>query len=473
MWNRKRLFFVLLAGILTSGFLACTRISDTTHARYEPTWESISQHQTPEWFQDAKLGIFIHWGLYSVPGWATPTGELGKVDRSVWFKNNPYAEWYLNTLKIEGSPTEEYYARTYGTDFGYLDFIPIFNEQVKAWNPEEWARLFREVGARYVVLTSKHHDGFTLWPSRVRNPHRGDNQQGSERDLVGELTGAVRKQGMKMGLYYSGGLDWSFYEPPITTSGEVRSTVIQTEEFAKYVDAHWRELIERYEPDILWNDISYPKKGDALGIFSEYYNRFPEGVINNRWGVKFADTTTPEYRTEDEILEKKWESCRGIGFSFGYNRVEGPAHMLPVNELVDMFVDIVSKNGNLLLNIGPQPDGTISELQVERLRGLGEWLEMNGEAIFGTRPWTRAEGNTSEGVSVRFTKKGESLYAILLDAPGNGTVKIESLSAREGSTVQMLGVTGDLDWTQAGENLSVTLPAELPGDHAYTLKIIP
>ena len=276
-----------------------------------------------------------------------------------------------------------------------------------------------------------------------------------------------------MGLYYSGGLDWSFYEPPITTSEEVRGTVIQTEEFAKYVDAHWRELIERYGPDILWNDISYPKKGDILGIFSEYYNRFPEGVINNRWGVEFADTTTPEYRTEDEIQEKQWESCRGIGFSFGYNRVEGPGHMLPVNRLVDIFVDIVSKNGNLLLNIGPQSDGTISELQMERLRGLGEWLDTNGEAIFGTRPWTRAEGNTSEGVSVRFTKKGENLYAILLDAPGNGTVKIESLSAREGSTVQMLGVTGDLDWTQEGENLSVTLPTELPGDHAYTLKIIP
>ena len=170
MWNRKRLSVMLLAGILTSGFVACTRISDLAQARYEPTWESISQHQAPEWFQDAKLGIFIHWGLYSVPGWATPTGELGKVDRNVWFKNNPYAEWYLNTLKIEGSPTEEYHAKTYGTDFGYLDFIPIFNEQVKGWNPDEWAELFREVGARYVVLTSKHHDGFTLWPSREKIP---------------------------------------------------------------------------------------------------------------------------------------------------------------------------------------------------------------------------------------------------------------------------------------------------------------
>lgn len=473
MWNRKRLSLVLLAGIITSGLVACTRVSDAPQARYQPTWDSISQHQAPEWFQDAKLGIFIHWGLYSVPGWAPPTGELGKVDWNVWFKNNPYAEWYLNTLKIDGSPTQKYHAETYGTDFSYLDFIPIFNEQVKEWNPEEWAELFREVGARYVVLTSKHHDGFTLWPSRVNNPHRGDSQQGSERDLVGELTQAVRKQGMKMGLYYSGGLDWSFYEPPITVREEVQSTVIQTEEYAKYVDAHWRELIERYEPDILWNDISYPKKGDVLGIFSDYYNRFPEGVINNRWGVEFADTTTPEYRTEDEILEKKWEACRGIGFSFGYNRVEGPGHMLPVNKLVDMFVDIVSKNGNLLLNVGPQPDGTISELQVERLRGLGEWLEMNGEAIFGTRPWERAEGKTSEGVEIRFTKKGETLYAILLDAPKNGTLKLESVTAQEGSTIQMLGSTGNLDWSQEGDNLSVTLPATLPGDHAYTLRIVP
>jgi alpha-L-fucosidase len=441
--------------------------------KYEPTWESIKQHKLPKWYDDAKLGIFIHWGLYSVPGWAPPTGELGKVDWNQWFKNNPYAEWYLNTMKIKDSPTWKYHVKTYGESFSYLDFIPVFNREVKKWNPDDWAKLFQEVGARYVVLTTKHHDGFTLWPSRVRNPHRKQDQQGSQRDLVGELTKAVRARSIKMGLYYSGGLDWSFYDPPITRQGEVQSTVQQSEEFARYVDAHWRELIERYHPDILWNDISYPKKGDVLGIFSEYYNKFPEGVINNRWGMDFADITTPEYETYEQATPKKWESCRGIGFSFGYNRAEGPEHMLSVDKLVDMFVDVVSKNGNLLLDVGPEADGTITELQVERLRGLGQWLSTNGEAIFGTRPWVRAEGKTVDGTEVRFTRKGESVYAVLLDKPKSSSLTIESLLADEKTAVQLLGAKGDLRWSQNGRDLTVTLPANLVDSPAYALKITP
>jgi alpha-L-fucosidase len=441
--------------------------------KYEPTWESIKQHRVPEWYDDAKLGIFIHWGLYSVPGWVPPTGELGKVDWNEWFKNNPYAEWYLNTMKIKDSPTWKYHVKTYGANFSYLDFIPVFNREISKWKPDQWAELFREVGARYVVLTTKHHDGFTLWPSRVKNPHRQANQQGSERDLVGELTQAVRQRGLKMGLYYSGGLDWSFYEPPIKHVEEVQSTVQQNDEFVKYVDAQWRELIDRYQPDILWNDISYPRNGDAKGIFSEYYNRFPAGVINNRWGVDFADITTPEYATYDQATSKKWESCRGIGFSFGYNRAEGADHMLSVNKLVDMFVDVVSKNGNLLLDVGPEADGTITDLQVERLRGLGRWLQVNGEAIFGSRPWVKAEGKTKEGLDLRFTKKGDSVYAILLGKPGESTVTLLDFMVEDKTKIQLLGGQSNLSWIQQGRDLKVSLTAPLPESEAYSLKITP
>ena len=467
--------FSLAAGsLLLALFLAsCGSDGTALPSHYEPHWESIGRHPVPQWYEDAKLGIFIHWGLYSVPGWATPTGELGKVDRSVWFKNNPYAEWYLNTLKIEGSPTRQYHLETYGDQFDYLDFIPIFQKEVKKWNPDEWAALFQQVGARYVVLTTKHHDGFTLWPSRVKNPHRKDDEQGSRRDLVGELTRAVRTHGMKMGLYYSGGLDWSFYELPITRSDQVRGTVPQTPDYAAYVDAHWRELIERYEPDILWNDISYPQLGEVRRIFADYYNRFPNGVINNRWGVEFADITTPEYKTYEEATAKKWEACRGISYSFGYNRTEGAEHMLSLDKLTDLLVDVVSKNGNLLLNVGPRADGTISPLQVERLKGLGEWLGTNGEAIFGTRPWARPEGKTTDGVPIRFTQKGGSLYAILLEDPKSSPLHLEGLSVKDGSNISLLGSEGTLEWLQEGDILVVTLPQRLVVSEAYTLKITP
>jgi len=458
---------------ITLLLMFCGGLAMAADRKYEPNWDSIKQHRVPEWYEDAKLGIFIHWGLYSVPGWAPPTGELGKVDWSQWFKNNPYSEWYLNTLRIKDSPTWNYHVKTYGENFSYLDFVTIFNREVKKWNPNDWSKLFQEVGARYVVLTTKHHDGFTLWPSRVRNPHRKEDQQGTQRDLVGELTESVRARGMKMGLYYSGGLDWSFYEPPITRVEEVQSTVQQSDEFVTYVDAHWRELIDRYQPDILWNDISYPKKGDAKGIFAEYYNRFPDGVINNRWGVDFADITTPEYATYDEPTPKKWESCRGIGFSFGYNRAEGPEHMLSVDKLVDMFVDIVSKNGNLLLDVGPQADGTISQIQVERLQGLGQWLRVNGEAIFGTRPWVRAAGKTTNGTNIRFTQKGQSIYAILLEKPSGSSLTIPELLADEKTSIQLVGIEGNLKWSQDKKDLTISLPAVLPSSQAYSLKITP
>ncbi len=461
---------------------------DGSAPSFEPTTESLNQHEVPAWFEDAKLGIFIHWGIYSVPGWApTSAGELGEVPPEEWFANNSYAEWYLNTLRIEGSPTESYHAETYGEDYDYYNFASTFNDEVQTWNPEDMAKLFADVGARYVVLTSKHHDGFTLWPSRSDNPHLANEHESTKRDIVGDLAAAVRKQDLRFGLYYSGGIDWSFRPKVIKSIPDLTDAVPTNETYASYAQAHWRELIERYEPSILWNDIAYPSVERRQQLIADYYNQFPKGVVNNRWstpdemqngaGIQrsgvHADFTTPEYAQYDEITPKKWEATRGIGHSFGYNRNEGPDEMLTVDELVDSFVDIVSKNGNLLLNVGPKADGTFPQMQVERLQGLGDWLAVNGEAIFGTRPWVEAGDTTAGGIPVRFTRKDNRVYALLLETPSNFEVTLENFHLEEETEVTLLGTDGTLSWSQNGRDLVVELPDTMDDAVAHTLRIAP
>ncbi len=461
--------------------------------KYEATFDSIKQHPVPEWFHDAKLGIFIHWGLYSVPGWAPEGADINQqVVEKGWeamFANNPYAEWYLNTLRVGDTQTRRHHTATYGENFSYDDFAPMFNQAVEKWNPDEWAELFQKVGARYIVLTTKHHDGFLLWPSEHTSPNK-PGKFATTRDLVGELTNSIRKHNMRMGLYYSGGLDWSFEEKPVLTLTDVYGTIVQSPDFVEYSHAHFHELIDRYAPSILWNDIGYPSAADVPELFAYYYNTVPEGVVDDRWSQEplivpddatqfipppsspHSDFTTPEYAAYKEIVEKKWEATRGIGHSFGYNQNEGPNDYLSVEELVRSFVDIVSKNGNLLLDVGPMADGTIPTLQRERLLGLGAWLDVNGEAIFGTRPWLTAEGTTSEGIGVRFTQKDGSLYATLLDTPKAGKITLEKLGAADGTSISLCGDSSTLSWTQQDSNLTVALPP-LENAPAYVLKITP
>lgn len=441
--------------------------------KFTPTWPSLEAHQVPAWFQDAKLGIFIHWGLYSVPAWATPSGELGKVSKDQWFAHNPYAEWYLNTLRITDSPTYKHHVETYGKDFDYYRFAETFNQQNKKWEPDQWAALFQKTGARYVVLTTKHHDGFRLWPSQVANPKVAREKLTAQRDLVGELTSAVRSHGMKMGVYYSGGLDWTFTSEPIRTMPDLMARVPQSVEYARYADAHWRELIERYQPCVMWNDISYPKAGQIPELFAEYYNTVPDGVINNRFGVKFADFTTPEYAKYDKIMQQKWEACRGLGFSFGYNQVEGPEQVIAPDKLVALFVDIVSNNGNLLLNIGPKPDGSISEIQLDRLHKLGDWLAVNGEGIFGSRPWNRAKAASGE-TDVRFTQNNGSLYVFYLKGGSGKTLLVPGVSAGPQSKAAILGSSVEVAVSSSQDGLVLT-PAggQVPPSLALTVKITP
>jgi len=450
--------------------------------KYQPIINSVSQHQVPSWYHDAKLGIFIHWGLFSVPAFAD-TGidlvESTKRGTEAHFKNNPYAEWYLNSLRVPDSSTRKYHSKTYGDEFTYDDFKHIFNKQIKNWDPKEWASLFRKIGAKYVVFTTKHCDGFLMWPSKFPNPNK--ESYSASRDIVGELTEAIKEEGMYMGFYYSSAWDWSFNLFPIKDGPSFVEHYISTSEYAKWVADHWYELIDNYEPSILWSDMGYPAEKNPLEIIAYFYNKFPEGVVNDRWNqylpdekkfkpIKHNDFTTPEYKVFKKIRKKKWEVCRGIGNSFGYNKFESEKDYLSVKELIFLLVDIVSKNGNLLLNVGPTAEGQIPEIQKNRLLGLGKWLDVNGEAIFGTRPWKYAEGTTKEAIPVRFTCKENTIYIILLGIPKKKEIIIENISLEPISNIKLLGIEDQLSWKQKNGNLIIKLPAKTEESPAITFK---
>lgn len=479
---------------------------------YEPTWDSVSTHPLPTWYDDAKLGIFLHWGLYSIPGWAPQVPNIQELLRTkgpkamLW--DNPYAEWYLNTMQLPGSPTNIHHVQTYGQDFEYDGFRPAFDEGSMAADLDELAGVCAAAGARYVVLTTKHHEGFTLWPASIPHPRKGFYH--AQRDIVGDLGAAVRRRDMRMGLYYSGGYDWPFNDAVLSNPADASLAVPTGAEYRQYAEAHVRELIDRYQPSVLWNDICWPGGGNLAELFAHYYNTVTDGVVNDRWLEAEGDRTavgdalarglgsaiqamwhyipesaksltfpaahhydfnTPEYAKFDHIVTKKWESTRGVGHSFGANRNERPEDIVTTTELVRSFSDIVSKNGNLLIGIGPGPDGRIADQQAAPLRGLGSWLAVNGEAIYGSRPWDVAATETTEGTEVRFTRNGDEVYAILLDLPGSRTFGLRGVDASAVSDVRLLGVDEAIAWNVSGRDLTVTLPERVPVAAAYVLSL--
>ncbi|PLV59047.1 alpha-L-fucosidase [Thermotoga sp. KOL6] len=434
---------------------------------YKPTWESLRGHSLPTWFDEAKFGIFIHWGIYSVPGWAPPTGELGKVPMDIWFVRNPYAEWYENSLRIKGSPTWEYHVKNYGENFKYEQFADLFTAE--KWDPREWAELFKKSGAKYTVLTTKHHDGFCLWKTRYTDFNA--LQRGPKRDIVEDFSKAVRDVGLRFGVYYSGGLDWRFTTKPIEHVEDFEYIKPNTYEYSDYAYKQIVELIDSYSPDILWNDIEWPEKGreDVKYLFAYYYNNQPKGVVNDRWKVPHWDFRTAEYHLNypDDIPGYKWEFTRGMGLSFGFNRNEKAEHMLTIDQLVRVLVDVVSKGGNLLLNVGPKADGTIPQIQRERLLGIGRWLEKYGKVIYGTRPWERCCAKTEDNLEIRFTTKNGKLYVIFLGIPEEERVIIRNFNV-EGKVRHFL--TGKyLDFKNIGENSEIIIPKSLSKHDDRTL----
>jgi alpha-L-fucosidase len=351
---------------LIAALLFCNLLS----AQVQTTWESINERGYPQWFSDAKLGIFIHWGVYSVPAYASLEG---------------YAEWYYRGL-MTNDDRKTFQEQIYGKDFKYEDFAPMWKAEL--WDPDEWAELFKKSGAKYVLLVSKHHDGFCLWPSQYA-PGWNSVDLGPHRDICGELTKAVRKQGLKMGFYYS---------LPEWTSPIHRWYVDPDENIGTYVDTHmipqFKELITRYQPTILFTDGEWRNSAEqwhATELISWYYNTVgKDAIVNDRWGNgQQHGFRTPEYSAGITLTDRPWAECRGLGRSFGLNRNEPLENYMTSDELIRHFCVLVAAGGGMTLNVGPAADGKIPLLQQERLLDLGKWLEINGEAIYGTRPYKK------------------------------------------------------------------------------------
>jgi alpha-L-fucosidase len=435
---------------------------------YTATKASLDTHPVARWYKDAKFGVFIHWGIYSVPAGATRKSA---------------SEWYLWYLSTKDSAEWKYQRDTYGENFGYDDFIPQFTAE--KYNPDAWVKLLEQAGAEFFALTSKHHDGFALFPSAVTD--RNSVKLGPKRDLVGELMNAARRRGtVRPGLYYSLG---EFFNPALGrpmrnfyTDQEI--PLVGYKPVADYIGDYelkqLSEIIDRYDPELLWADGQWFRPTGNPPWRSEepiahFYNKAknrprPQGVVvNDRFDTHY-DYATFEQRTNPQMDPQKWECCMTIGYSWGYNKHELDEDYKTSEFLIRLLADVVSKNGNLLLNIGPRPDGTIPEIMQQRLLDIGAWLRINGPAIYGSTPWVRAE-DTLGAVGVRYTVSPGKFNAIVLGAP-TGVVSLPGdLPISATSAVRVLGQSGTLKWSRRDGKIDVVLPARLPSAIANTLSI--
>jgi len=422
---------------------------------YEPTWESLDGRPCPAWFDEAKLGIFIHWGVYSVPSWA-PKGT--------------YAEWYWSSMQDQNGPTWAFHTRTYGERTQYQDFAPMFRAEL--FDPAQWADLFARSGAKYVALTSKHHDGFCMWPS-AESWNWNSVDVGPHRDLLGELTEAVRAKGLKMGFYYS---LYEWFNP------------LYRADVTRYVDQHMlpqlKDAVQRYQPSIIFADGEWDQPSEAwrsTEFLAWLFNESPckdDVVVNDRWGKECRAVHGGYYTSEygghggEKAMGEwhKWEENRGIGASYGYNRNETDDDYVKPADLVRMLVSIVSAGGNLLLNVGPTADGRIPEIQQQRLIELGDWLAANGEAIYGSRPWaeTPADG------TLFYTCKGDTVYAITFAWPRQDLMLPEVVTTDD-SKATLLGRDESLNWYDVDGKTRIRVPGlkpdELPCKHAWTFRV--
>jgi len=467
---------------------------------FQPDWQSLANYQAPDWYRDAKFGIFIHWGLYSVPAYGN--------------------EWYPREMYLEGSSINKHHVATYGplTQFGYKDFIPMF--KAEHFDPQAWAKLFKDSGARYVVPVFEHHDGFAMYDSDLSDWTA--KKMGPHRDLAGEIALAVRAEGLHLGAsshriehdwFLEGGRKQdsdvndpkyaAFYGPAHPRLGDDGAALAEdwtyvSPAYAKDWVARNAEIVQKYHPDLIFFDwwIGQPSVRPYVAEFAAYYynessKRGPVGIINSKL-VDMQKTSAVldiERGQLSSILPEAWQTDTSVSNkSWGY--IENDTFKTP-EFIVQQLADVVSKNGNLLLNIGPRSDGTIPQPVQEVLLDVGAWLKVNGNAIYGTRPWTSfGEGPTKveagsfhdtqtkpyTAQDFRFTTNRETLYAIEMAWPKEGEAVIHTLSsdvvgARKVNSVSLLGASAELTFTQRADGLHIRVPAEAPGKYAYVYRI--
>ena len=441
----------------------------TSDGPFQPTWESIKQNYTaPQWFIDAKFGITMHWGLYSVAAY-----------HNEWYEKYMYgvfADWHAQNF----GPQDK---------FGYKDFIPLFTAD--KFNADDWATLCKDAGAKYVMPTCEHHDGFSMWDSDINRWNAA--KMGPKRDIIGELAVAVRKQGMKFGVCNHSIEHYTFINPKAGVKPTLKTdlddpatqdfywTIHNDATLQKFLE-DWvgknMELIDKYQVDVLWFDNGVNRREYdplKLKVAAYYYNQArkwgKEVTIDTKDSAYLAgsvlDFEKPGRGPKDFILPGVWEVEDTLGTTWGYTKVE---KFRGSQAIVNELCEIVSKGGNLLLNLSPTGDGTITDDQRNALLGVGEWLKLNGDAIYGTHSWTQyADGE------FRFTVKGDTLYALNPKWPSGGSVVIPALATSKVpdkvTAVGLLGGSDSLKFTQDEQGLKVELPATQPGKFQFALKI--
>ncbi len=472
--------------------------------RYEPTIESLKNYQAPEWYQDAKFGVWAHWGVYSVPA-------FGGTHAAEWYPRHMYdasnANWHY-----------EHHKKTYGsnTEFGYKDFIPRF--KAEKFDPDVWTQLAVDAGAKFYTVVAQHHDGFAMWDSEFT--HWDSMEMGPKRDIVGELFAAARKRGLKTGVGNHFAFNLEYYEHMFNDGGDWAEEYKDLyghggEPDEWYMNRWWNrtwELAEKYDPDLYYFDWGWNRKrlkdafdGQRERFLSEYYNQAikrGKGTLGNPGVVvNFKGRTLPpecgvldfERGGKARVSPLVWQCCTSISkHSWSYSTKD---EYWPSNELIDSLVDVVSKNGVMMLNFGPRADGTIPDEYTSRLRDIGSWLKMNGEAIYATRPFRiHGEGptvKTSENrrqihkhgynytaEDIRFTrsKDWKTLYIIALAWPKNGELIVKSLRKGEfdASNIQLVSLIGSTvsnDWKQNSRGLEIALPTHAPSEHAHVFRV--